>query len=41
MLSTVGPWKANGEGKTSVAIDGPGLKRPFKGGEAWHNEENL
>jgi hypothetical protein len=35
------PWKAIGEGATSVAVDGPGLKGSCKEVEAWHHEESL
>ena len=39
-LGTVRPWKANGEGAASAAIDGPGLKGSCKRVEAWHHEES-
>jgi hypothetical protein len=35
------PWKAIGEGATSVAIDGPRLKESCKGVEACHHEESV
>jgi hypothetical protein len=35
------PWKAIGEGVALVAIDGPGLKGPWEGVEAWYHEESL
>ena len=35
------PWKVIGEGKASVAIDGPGLKGSCKFVEVWHHEESL
>jgi hypothetical protein len=35
------PGKAVGESAVSVAVDGPELKKPCKGFEAWHYEERL
>ena len=35
------PWKAIGESAALIAVDAPGLKRSYKGVEAWHHEESL